>query len=633
MSANKGLDLILSKCDEHNQGKICQISNNKILATIADRIELCNPKNIFIHTGSDADCEHIKKMSLATGEEQKLKMEGHTIHFDPPTEQGRIVKQTYAIEDEGVYTSSLAKAMPRSEANDIVKKYMKNIMTGRTMIVGFYIRGPIGAPTSYASLTFSDSWYLAHQQNHLYRKNPAYFEKQTDLIGFFFTNTHSKGTLNTKEAYVLTDRKNKETWAWNVSYLGNCALIKKGHHRLANDDAIYNHRGEQLSEHMFITGISMKDGSTIWIDGAAPSGCGKTTTAMAGDVFIGDDLAQIWIDSKGTIRSTNPEIGIFGIIKDGNIEGDPLLMERLRNPGSTVIWTNVLLANGVPYWEGSHENIPDSGINHQGEWTKGKTDAQGNLIPISHPNSRCTIRSNQLKNFDEESANDPKGVDTKVFTYSGRDPDTMPPVIAALTPEEGVIFGADIASATTATEVGAKGNITRSPWANAPFFLGALGDYMDGQFKFFTNPKLKTKPVLASLNYFLTVSSRGGDSDKLLGEKRDVRVWLTWLAKLANKEVTGIKTALGTIPSYDELNSIFEELIPNKGYTKELYNKQFSLYIDNIIARIDMQVEAYKKEINIPEIYFETQAKKKARLNELKSAKGAIVVPDQLANS
>ena len=148
-----------------------------------------------------------------------------------------------------------------------------------------------------------------------------------------------------------------------------------------------------------------------------------------------------------------------------------------------------------------------------------------------------------------------------------------------------------------------------------------------------TNPKLKTKPVLASLNYFLTVSSRGGDSDKLLGEKRDVRVWLTWLAKLANKEVTGIKTALGTIPSYDELNSIFEELIPNKGYTKELYNKQFSLYIDNIIARIDMQVEAYKKEINIPEIYFETQAKKKARLNELKSAKGAIVVPDQLANS
>ncbi len=47
----------------------------------------------------------------------------------------------------------------------------------------------------------------------------------------------------------------------------------------------------------------MKDGSYTWIDGAAPSGCGKTTTAMAGDSFVGDDLAQVWIAEDGTIRS------------------------------------------------------------------------------------------------------------------------------------------------------------------------------------------------------------------------------------------------------------------------------------------------------------------------------------------
>ncbi len=631
MPENHDLALILSKCNEHNQGKIRQISNQDILAVIADRIKLCNPDNLFIHTGSDADCLHIKRMALATGEEQPLKMEGHTAHFDPPTEQGRIVKQTYAVADEGVYTSSLANAMPRPEATDLIQKYMKDIMTGKTLIVGFFIRGPIGAPISYPSLTFSDSWYLMHQQNNLYRKNPAYFEKQVDLIGFFFTNTHSKGTLNTKEAYVLTDRKNKETWAWNVSYLGNCALIKKGHHRLANDDAIYNHRGKRLSEHMFITGITLKDNTTIWINGAAPSGCGKTTTAMAGDSFIGDDLAQVWIDDDGLIRSANPEIGIFGIIKDVNLESDPLLMERLRNHGSEVIWTNVLLANKTPYWEGSHESIPESGTNFQGEWFKGKKDANGNPIPISHPNARCTIRSNQLRNFDEESANDPNGVETKVFTYSGRDADTMPPVIAALTPEEGVTFGADIASATTATEVGSKGDVKRSPWANAPFFLGALGEYMDGQFKFFTNPELKMKPVLASLNYFLTDAARGGNSQDLLGEKRDVTVWLTWLAKLAHDEVTGLKTPLGIIPTFKEVKAIFDQLIPDKGYTKELYEKQFSLYVDNVIARIDMQVAAYQKEVNVPEIYFKTQAAKKARLEKLKAEKGAIVTPDQLS--
>ena len=116
-----------------------------------------------------------------------------------------------------------------------------------------------------------------------------------------------------------------------------------------------------MSEHMFITGVKMKDGSIVWIDGAAPSGCGKTTTAMAGDTFIGDDLAQIWIADDGTIRSINPEIGIFGIVKDVNKEGDPILMERLRNPGSEVIWTNVCISDGVPYWVGSDEETPKSG--------------------------------------------------------------------------------------------------------------------------------------------------------------------------------------------------------------------------------------------------------------------------------
>ena len=632
MTENKNLALILSKCDDSNKGKIRQISNIDILATIVNRIELCNPKDIFVHTGSDADCAYIKKMALEVGEETKLAMGGHTIHFDPPSEQGRVVKQTYAVEDEGVYTSSLANAMPRAEADALIENKMKNIMDGKTMLVGFYIRGPIGAPTAYASLTISDSWYLAHQQNNLYRKNPAYFEKQVDLIGFFFTNTHSSGALNTKEAYVLTDRKNKQTWAWNVSYLGNCALIKKGHHRLANDNAIYNHRGERLSEHMFITGIKMSDGSTVWIDGAAPSGCGKTTTAMAGDSCIGDDLAQIWLAEDGTIRSINPEIGIFGIVKDVNREGDPVLMERLRNPGSEIIWTNVLVdENNVPHWEGNGERAPKNGKNFQGEWHGGKTNDDGKLIPISHPNARCTIRSNQLSNFSEEAANNPAGVETKVFTYSGRDADTMPPVVAALTPEEGVTFGADITSATTATEVGAKGDVKRSPWANAPFFLGALGDYMDGQFKFFTNPKLKNQPVLASLNYFLTDASRGGSTTNLLGEKKDVIVWLTWLARLANKEVSGLKTALGIIPTFEEISNVFDELVPDKGYTKELYDKQFSLYLDNIIARIDMQVAAYKKETNVPDIYFKTQAAKKSRLEALKASNGSIVSPDQLA--
>ena len=43
-----------------------------------------------------------------------------------------------------------------------------------------------------------------------------------------------------------------------------------------------------------------------------------------------------------------------------------------------------------------------------------------------------------------------------------------------------------------------------------------------------------------------------------------------------------------------------------------------------------MQVEAYKKEANVPDIYFKIQETKKARLEALKAEKGAVVSPDEL---
>ena len=68
---------------------------------------------------------------------------------------------------------------------------------------------------------------------------------------------------------------------------------------------------------------------------------------------------------------------------------------------------------------------------------------------------------------------DPAGVAIKVITYSGRDADTMPPVWVGKNSDHGVVIGASIVSAATATEVGASG-VKRQPWANAPFIPGSL---------------------------------------------------------------------------------------------------------------------------------------------------------------
>jgi phosphoenolpyruvate carboxykinase (GTP) len=207
----------------------------------------------------------------------------------------------------------------------------------------------------------------------------------------------------------------------------------------------------------------------------------------------------------------------------------------------------------------------------------------------------------------------------------------MPPVWVAKTMEQGVVIGACIVSAATATEVGASG-VKRSPWANAAFIPGALGDYMEAQFQFFTNPKLNKnggRPIIAGLNYFLTDEARGGSSKKLLGEKRDVKVWLSWLDRRFHNEVGAIETPIGYIPQFGDLKILFKSLI-NKDYTEDLYIKQFSLYLDNIIARIDLQRAAYANEKNLPATCFNVLDDQKAGLLELKKRFGEIVKPMDL---
>ncbi len=607
------------------------INHPDVLKKIANAIILCRPASVFINTGSLEDQAFIKTLALEKMEEHPLALPGHTIHFDLPQEQGRIVDRTFYIADPSEQISSLANRMDRPTALKEVDKNMAGIMENKTMIVGFYMRGPVGSPVSNPALEVTSSAYVSHSAELLYRNAFHDFDNEIERCGHFFTNIHSEGLNRASDlprARVLMDRKFQTTYSFKCTYAGNTLLLKKGNHRFAVDKAVYENPGGELSEHMFITGINGPAGRVTWFAGAAPSGCGKTTTAMAGNVFIGDDLAQMWIADDGSIRSVNPECGIFGIVEDVNQQGDPLLMKVLRKPGAEVIWSNVLVDDaGVPHWVGSNEIHPKEGINFQGEWFEGKTDDMDAPVPLSHPNSRCTISSRALENY-SDLAESPEGVLTRVFTYSGRDADTMPPVWVAENSDAGVVIGACIVSAATATEVGVSG-VKRAPWANAPFIPGSLGDYMDAQFKFFGNNRIRpeNQPVMAGLNYFLTDEARGGTSPQLLGEKKDVKVWLSWLELYAHHDVDYLLTPIGNLPLFEDLQVLFKQII-NKEYTRELYTKQFSLYLDNILSRIKLQQESYAEETGVPQILFDILDRQKVALLSFKGVHGSIVTPD-----
>ncbi len=621
-------ELINSKCDDDNRAKIATIKHEEALIKIANAISLLQPDNVWVNSFSEADQQNARDRAVENGEEFKV-ANGHTCHYDLPEDQGRLVTQTFYIVNDDEDISSLAKKEPRAKSYNTIKEGMGGIMKGRTMNINFWSRGPVGAKAAIPAIMITDSLYVVHSGNILYPSAYEAFDAEAERAGTYFFNLHTYGELSSEnigKARVYMDRSWETTYSMYCTYAGNTLMLKKGNHRFHVDNATYYRTGEQLSEHMFITGMTGPGGRKTFIAGAAPSGCGKTTTAMVGSDFIGDDLAQMWIEDDGTIRAVNPEIGIFGILKDVNREGDPYLMKALRGDiDAEVIYSNILITeDGTPRWVGDGDEPPTEGKNFKGEWTPDSD------VPMSHPNSRCTLSCATIENYNRELGVDPAGVPVRIITYSGRDSDTMPPVWVGKNSNEGVVIGASIQSAATATEVGASG-IRRQPWANQPFIPGPLADYMDAQLKFFNNDKIAEKPIMAGLNYFLTAGSRGGDASdtSLLGEKRDVGPWLTWLERRANGDVKAIDTPIGLLPLYEDLKAIFKETI-DKEYAEELYNKHFSLYADKIEARIALQTEAYKAEKECPSVIFEVYQAQKKGLDELRAKYGAVITPAQL---
>jgi len=61
-------------------------------------------------------------------------------------------------DDEGV--SVLAKKTPRPEAYDYVCRHMSGIAEGKTLLIGFFSRGPIGAPAAIPALEITTSTYV-----------------------------------------------------------------------------------------------------------------------------------------------------------------------------------------------------------------------------------------------------------------------------------------------------------------------------------------------------------------------------------------------------------------------------------------------------------------------------------------
>ena len=619
-------ELLKEKLTQEHYKRLTALNNSKMHEFITDAIELTGADSVYVCTDSDADRDYIRRKAIELGEEIALEISGHTCHFDGYNDQARDKARTKYLLPSGSDLGASLNSIEKQAGVEEVRDFLKDSMVGREMLVLFFCLGPLDSDFSIPCVQITDSPYVAHSENILYRSGYEEFGKIGDSPEFF-RFIHSEGELenavskNIDKRRVYIDLEEDLVYSVNTQYGGNTIGLKKLALRLA-----INKASEQgwLAEHMFVLGAHGPGGRVTYFTGAFPSACGKTSTSMlSGQTIIGDDIAY-FRKKDGLIKSVNVEKGIFGIIRDVNPKDDPIIYNALTNP-CEVIFSNVLIdGRKKPHWLGMDAELPAEGINHSGKWHKEKTDDKGKQITASHKNARYCLNIADLNNRDPLIDN-PDGVPVGGVIYGGRDSDTWIPVEQAFNWEEGIILkGACLESETTAATLGQEGVRTFNLMSNLDFLSIPLGRYIQNNLDFAAG--IEKPPLVFSVNYFLKNKKTG----KYLNGMADKLVWILWAELRVNGDVDGIETPTGVIPIYEDLAGLFKEHL-DMNYTKENYVEQFTIRIPENLAKLDRVEKVYtEKVLDTPQIVFDTFDEARGRLQETAKKYGDYISPFDL---
>ena len=623
------MSMLKTRLDEENYQKLMKIDNPMLHQFIAKYIGLCNPAKIFVSTNSAEDIRHIKEATIKNKEEAKLAIDEHTVHSDGYYDQARDKGNTKFLVPKDVNLGPEINAMDREEGLEEIHSILKNIMHGRALYVNFFSLGPIGSEFTIPCAQLTDSSYVAHSEDLLYRPGYAEFIRLGNKARFF-KFVHSQGDLmqiekwlrvskNVEKRRIYIDLQDEIIYSTNTQYGGNTIGLKKLALRLAMNRAS---REGWLAEHMLILGVHGPRGRMSYFTGAFPSMCGKTSTAiLEGETIIGDDIAYLRkID--GEARGVNVEKGIFGIIEGVNSSDDPSIWKALHKPAE-IIFSNILVTeDGSVYWSGKDGECPNEGFNHSGMWFKGKKDREGKEIPPSHKNARFTFDMKILDNLDPELDN-PKGIVVSGILYGGRDSNTWVPVEESFDWVHGIITkGAAIESETTAATLGEEGKRVFNPMSNLDFLSIPIGRYIENNLNFGLG--LENPPKIFSVNYFLK-----GEDGNFLNDRNAKRVWLKWMELRVHDEVEAIRTPTSFIPRYQDLKNLFKEVL-NKYYPKENYITQFTLRVPENLAKIDRLLDIYKTRVlDTPGIVFKVLGKQREELEKAQTRLGDYILPDE----
>jgi phosphoenolpyruvate carboxykinase (GTP) len=397
-------------------------------------------------------------------------------------------------------------------------------------------------------------------------EDPSHFVRAVHVTGDL--ENLGQGTPD-DQRYFVTVADERTILHFGSSYGGN-ALLGKIAHGLRQGAYDGWASKKFLAEQYMLIGIRDKQtGTDYHICGGFPSASGKTNLAMMlapdalGDryhvSFYGDDIAWLWVDeSTGRLMGMNPEYGVFGVAKDTNEQTNPTALASL-DEGTHTIFTNVAYnpQTGEVWWEGRTKEPPADTTGWL-DWTgapiadrKDEDDS-----PWAHPNSRFTTTLDNVPNIADDYDAAP-GVPIDAIIFGGRTRDREPLIRAIHDLAEGVYDGLTLGAEATSAAEGKEGVLRYDPMSNRPFMAYGEGDY--AQHYLDVVGAATDQPIFAHVNWFQRDPE---DGHFLWPGYRDNLRPLLWLLQLRNGEVTGRQTAVGIIPTEEELNLEGVEISP-----------------------------------------------------------------------